>query len=48
MMTLESLTTFIGWCTVLNMGILTMSSVALMLMRGPVQKIHARMSRLHS
>ena len=42
-MTLETAITFFGWCTVINFGILLLSTVALLAFRKPVTNIHAKM-----
>lgn len=46
MNSLETLTTFLGWCAVLNIGMLTFAAIALGLMRAPISQIHAKMSGL--
>ena len=43
MNSIESLTTFFGWCTVLGCGLLMVSFFMLTAMRGWVSGIHARM-----
>lgn len=43
-MTIETLTAFFGWCTVLNMAVLTASTCVLMLGRKPVAKLHASLT----
>ena len=43
MNSLESLTTFFGWCSVISTGVLVLTSAALLLMRGLIAGIHARM-----
>ena len=43
MMTIETLTTFLGWCTAINIGLLLFSSLFIMLMRGTTTKIHSAM-----
>ena len=35
---------FLGWCSVLNIGLLLLSATVLMTMRGLVVKIHAKMT----
>jgi hypothetical protein len=40
---IEMLTKFFGWCTVVNMGILILASISLVSVRGSISKIHARM-----
>ena len=47
MNSLETLTTFLGWCTVINIGMLTFAAIALGFMRVPVTKIHAKMFDLN-
>ena len=43
MNSLETLTTFLGWCTVINIGVLLVASIFVTLMRGPVAKMHSKM-----
>jgi hypothetical protein len=43
MFTVEALREFFGWCSVINTGILLASSICLMLFRGSVSRLHARM-----
>ncbi len=43
MSSLETLTAFLGWCTVINIGLLTVAAVVLGLMRAPISQIHAKM-----
>ena len=38
-----TLTTFLGWCTVINMVLLCLSTLALALMKDWVAAIHSRM-----
>ena len=38
----ETLREFLGWCTILNVGLLVFSSVVMMLMRGPISRLHGR------
>lgn len=37
------LANFLGWCTLLNLGLLVASTVALWVARKPVAKLHARL-----
>ena len=46
MMTLETLTTFLGWCTLLNMGVLAFTAIVLGVMRGPISRLHGQLSGL--
>ena len=43
MFTMEQLTEFLGWSTVINFGLLMVTSIMLMLVRKPVARIHAKM-----
>ena len=47
MSSLETLTAFLGWCTVINIGLLMFAAVVLGLMRGPISQIHAKMFDLN-
>ncbi len=42
-MSLEALTVFFGWCTVINMLILTTSTIAVLGMRKPVARFHSKL-----
>jgi len=44
--TMETITTVLGWCTVLNMGLLVFASLVLMAAGGPIKKIHGGMFSL--
>ena len=46
MMTLENLTAFLGWCTVINFGILIVAALGIIAMRGSIGNIHASMFKL--
>ncbi|MEP5569341.1 MAG: DUF6868 family protein [Halioglobus sp.] len=48
MESVSTITTFIGWCTVLNLGLYLLTALALTVLRGPVQTIHVRFSGLSS
>ena len=41
-MTIETLATFFGWCSVINVVLLTLTSVLIMAMRGAVSRIHGK------
>lgn len=40
MESLETLTAFFAWCTLLNMGMLILASLFLAYMRGPIARLH--------
>ncbi|MDP6903630.1 MAG: hypothetical protein QF406_04210 [Verrucomicrobiota bacterium] len=44
--TIENLRTFLGWCTILNMGILVVWSLAFVFARDLVFKVHTRWFRI--
>jgi len=43
MLTIELLTAFFGWCSVINMGLLIFSTVMLIAFKGPISAIHSRL-----
>ncbi len=43
---LDTLTTFIGWCTVINMGLLAVSTLAVITGQKTFSSIHARLFKL--
>ena len=43
-MTIDQLTAFFGWCSAINLGVLILSSIALILLKRPVSAIHSRMT----
>lgn len=45
---LESLTTFLGWCSIINIAMLMTASAALVFMRKWVTGIHSRMFDLEA
>ena len=42
-MDMNTLTLFLGWCSVINIGILVVSTIALVVARGPVSGIHSKL-----
>ena len=43
MASMETLAAFLGWCTLINMGMLMFASLMLVSMRGTISKIHGNM-----
>ncbi len=43
-MTIATLTTFFGWCTVLNFGFLLFATIAVTLFREPAMRLHAKLT----
>jgi len=42
-MTIETLTEFFGWTSLINLAILCLSTLAVVAMRGTITKIHTRL-----
>lgn len=42
MFTLDSLTTFLGWCTLLTFGLLILSIVLLLVLKDWISSLHSR------
>lgn len=47
MNSIQTLTTFFGWCSLITVGILFLSSAALLLMRGFLTGLHSKMFGLN-
>ena len=47
MNSVETLREFLGWCSVINIGVLLLSSTMVVLMRGWLVNIHARMTGMN-
>lgn len=45
---IQVITTFAGWCTVVNLGIYLFTALALMGFRGPIKTIHSKISAVPS
>ena len=45
-MTVEMVRAVLGWCAVINFGLLMLSSILLIAVRGAVSRIHAKMFNL--
>ncbi len=43
MVTIETFRELLGWCTVINIGILAITSILLSLLRGPISNIRANL-----
>lgn len=43
MISVDILTTFIGWCLVINAGVLVFSTIILVLMKGQISSIHSKL-----
>ncbi|EIC20917.1 DUF6868 family protein [Thiorhodovibrio frisius] len=42
-MTLDQLTAFFGWAAIINIALLLVSAAALLVLRGPITRIHTRL-----
>ena len=47
MMTLDALTTFLGWCAVINIGVMIVSTFAITAFKQPVIRLHSKMFGLN-
>jgi hypothetical protein len=45
-MDIETISEFLGWCTVVNFGILIISTIKILTLRDWASKIHAKMFRI--
>ena len=43
MATIENLATFFGWCSVINIGVLALTSIILLVMKEPISSIHSKL-----
>ena len=43
MMTIETLTEFLGWASVINIAVLAFSAITVIAMRRPISRIHSSM-----
>jgi len=43
MNSMDTLTSFFGWCSVINVGLLSVATFVLIFMRAPVSRIHENM-----
>jgi hypothetical protein len=42
MMTTETLTEFFGWVSIINIAVLLISTILVIVMRGPISKFHSK------
>ncbi len=45
-MNTQQIQEFLGWCTVINLAIITVSTIALIIARDMVKKIHSKLFKL--
>ena len=45
-MTAETIRTFLGWCSVINIGLLMLSSIFIIVIRETISRIHGKMFNL--
>ena len=43
MITIESMREFLGWCSVINIGIMTLMGIFLLVLRNPISRLHAKL-----
>jgi len=46
MITIDALTTFLGWCSVINIVLLMITSLLLISLKEPISNIHSKMFAL--
>lgn len=46
MLTIDNLTTLLGWASLINIGILMLTTVAMILMRRRITELHSRLFQL--
>ena len=42
-MNIEAIREFLGWCTIINIGVLAFSAIMVIALRGTISKIHQKM-----
>ena len=47
MITIDTLTTFLGWCSVINISIFVFSVIILMTLRDPILNVHSKLFGLN-
>jgi len=47
MMTMDSLTAFLGWCSIINIGVMIISTLAVTTFKQPVIRLHSKMFGLN-
>lgn len=45
---LNGLTSFFGWCSLINLALLTLTTLLLLLFKGPIAELHGRLFGLDS
>jgi len=40
---IQTITTFLGWCTIINLGIYIFTSIMLIILKEPVKNIHSKL-----
>jgi len=43
MIELDTLVTFLGWCSVINITVFVFSAIVLKIIRGPISAVHSKM-----
>jgi len=47
MITIDTLTVFFGWCSVINIGMLVFSAIILMILKEPISRLHSKLFELN-
>ena len=46
MNSIATITTFLGWCSVINIGLLGFSALLLVMLNSPIKKLHSALMRV--
>jgi hypothetical protein len=47
MFTIDTFTAFLGWCSVINIGILVFSTIILILLKEPISRLHSKLFKVN-
>ena len=47
MITIDTLTVFFGWCSVINIGMLVFAAIILMILKEPISRLHSKLFELN-
>ena len=43
MITIDAITAFLGWCSVINIGVLLLTTILLIILKDPIVNIHSKL-----
>lgn len=47
MFTIATFTAFLGWCSVINIGILVFSTIIVILLKEPISRLHSKIFKVN-